>query len=160
MLQLPEMELKKTRFYQEVFGEGHQEGRQEGWQEGRKEGRQEGVADTLLRLMTAKFGPPPRPRASAWPAPTPRPCCAGPNASSAPRTSTSCLAICIEAGGGVWSELGLPPFRAAVAALLSQDWLPGVVLPLVGWRAAAPDVQPPLKVLSISFRPCGNLMPG
>jgi predicted transposase YdaD len=58
MLQLPEMELKKTRFYQEVFGEGHQEGRQEGWQEGRKEGRQEGVADTLLRLMTAKFGPP------------------------------------------------------------------------------------------------------
>jgi hypothetical protein len=55
MLHLPEMELKKTRFYQEVFGEGHQEGRQEGWQEG----RQGGVADTLLRQVTAKFGPPP-----------------------------------------------------------------------------------------------------
>ena len=58
MLHLPERELKKTRFYQEVFGEGRQEGRQEGWQEGRQEGRQEGVADTLLRLVTAKFGPP------------------------------------------------------------------------------------------------------
>ena len=55
MLHLPEMELKKTRFYQEVFGEGRQEGRQEGWQEG----RQGGVADTLLRQVTAKFGPPP-----------------------------------------------------------------------------------------------------
>ena len=54
MLHLPEMELKKTRFYQEVFGEGRQEGRQEGWQEG----RQEGAAATLLRQVTAKFGPP------------------------------------------------------------------------------------------------------
>ena len=58
MLHLPERELKKTRFYQEVFGEGRQEGREEGWQEGRQEGRQEGVADTLLRQVTAKFGPP------------------------------------------------------------------------------------------------------
>ena len=39
MMHLPDMELKKTRFYQEVFGEGLQEGRQEA--------RQEGVADTL-----------------------------------------------------------------------------------------------------------------
>ncbi len=46
MLHLPEMELKKTRFYQEVFGEG------------RQEGRQGGMADTLLRQVTAKFGPP------------------------------------------------------------------------------------------------------
>ena len=37
MLQPPEMELKKSCFYQEVFGEGHQEG----------------VADPLLRLVTA-----------------------------------------------------------------------------------------------------------
>lgn len=42
MLHLPETDLKKTRFYQEVFGEG----------------RQEGVADILLRLITVKFGPP------------------------------------------------------------------------------------------------------
>jgi predicted transposase YdaD len=32
MLHLPESDLKKTRFYQEVFGEGRQEGRQEGHQ--------------------------------------------------------------------------------------------------------------------------------
>ena len=37
MLPPPEMELKKSCFYQEVFGEGHQEG----------------VADPLLRLVTA-----------------------------------------------------------------------------------------------------------
>lgn len=30
MLHLPERALKKTRYYQEVFGEGRQEGRQEG----------------------------------------------------------------------------------------------------------------------------------
>jgi predicted transposase YdaD len=46
MLHLPEADLKKTRFYQEVFGEG------------RQEGRHEGVADILLRLIAAKFGPP------------------------------------------------------------------------------------------------------
>jgi predicted transposase YdaD len=32
MLHLPESDLKKTRFYQEVFCEGRQEGRQEGHQ--------------------------------------------------------------------------------------------------------------------------------
>ncbi len=42
MLHLPETDLKKTRFYQEVFGEG----------------RQEGVADILLRQIAVKFGPP------------------------------------------------------------------------------------------------------
>jgi len=39
-------EGKSVSFYQEVFGEALQEG------------RQEGVADTLLCLVTAKFGPP------------------------------------------------------------------------------------------------------
>ena len=42
MLHLPQTELKKTRFYQEVFHEGRQEGQQEGRQQGRQEGRQEG----------------------------------------------------------------------------------------------------------------------
>ena len=45
MLHLPVTDLKKTRFYQEVFGEG------------REEGRHTGMADLLLRLLTAKFGP-------------------------------------------------------------------------------------------------------
>jgi predicted transposase/invertase (TIGR01784 family) len=54
MLHLPQTELKKTRFYQEVFHEGHQEGREEG----REEGRQQGEARVLLRLITRKFGPP------------------------------------------------------------------------------------------------------
>ena len=39
MLHFPEMALKKTRFYQEVFGEG----------------RQEGVADTLTSSHTLRF---------------------------------------------------------------------------------------------------------
>jgi predicted transposase YdaD len=59
MLHLPETDLKKTRFYQDVFGEGRQEGwqegrregRQEGWQEGRREGRREGRAEEALNLV-------------------------------------------------------------------------------------------------------------
>ena len=42
MLHLPEVELKQTRFYQDVFAEGHAEGRTEGRAEGRTEGRAEG----------------------------------------------------------------------------------------------------------------------
>ena len=64
MLHLPQTELKKTRFYQEVFHEGHQEGREEGREEGRQEGRQEGCQEgeqhgealILLRQMRLKFG--------------------------------------------------------------------------------------------------------
>ena len=41
----PEREDLKTRFYQEVFGEG------------REEGRHTGMADLLLRQLAAKFGP-------------------------------------------------------------------------------------------------------
>jgi len=52
MLHLPQTELKKTRFYQEVFHEGHQEGREEG----RQEGKQRGEALILLRLLRLKFG--------------------------------------------------------------------------------------------------------
>ncbi len=42
MIGLQDIELKQTRFYQDVFQEGHEEGRQEGKQEGRQEGKQEG----------------------------------------------------------------------------------------------------------------------
>jgi predicted transposase/invertase (TIGR01784 family) len=62
MLALTDIDLKQTRFYQDVLAEGRQEGlqegRQEGLQEGRQEGRQEGEAAVLLRLIQLKFGPP------------------------------------------------------------------------------------------------------
>ena len=72
MIGLPEVDLKQTRFYQDVFTEGLQEGRQEGLQEGRQEGlqegRQEGLQEGLqegrqqeaialaLQLLRRKFG--------------------------------------------------------------------------------------------------------
>jgi predicted transposase YdaD len=52
MLNLTDVELKQTRFYQDVFSEGKQEGRQEGKQEGRQE---EGVA-LILRLLQRRCG--------------------------------------------------------------------------------------------------------
>ncbi len=54
MLDMLNVELKQTRFYQEVFAEGLEEGRQEGRQEGQQEGqRQERVriARSLLDLI-------------------------------------------------------------------------------------------------------------
>ena len=57
MLNLPQTDLKKTRFYQEVFGEGRQEGRQEGRMEGRMEGREVGERDLILRLLERRLGP-------------------------------------------------------------------------------------------------------
>lgn len=57
MLALNEIELKQTRFYQEIATEERAEGRQQG----RQEGRQEGEAQLLLRLLTKRFGQlPPR----------------------------------------------------------------------------------------------------
>jgi len=64
MLALNEIELKQTRFYQEVVEEGRQEGiqkgRQEGIQKGRQEGmqkgRQEGEQILLQRMLTRRFG--------------------------------------------------------------------------------------------------------
>ena len=47
MLGLKDIELKQTRFYQDVFTEG------------RQEGRQEGEAALLLKLLTQRFGPVP-----------------------------------------------------------------------------------------------------
>ena len=68
MLALNEIELKQTRFYQEVVEEGRQEGMQKGRQEGRQEGiqkgrqegiqkgRQEGEQILLQRMLTRRFG--------------------------------------------------------------------------------------------------------
>ena len=53
MLGFNDVELKKTRFYQDVFGEGRVEGRVEGKQEGLVEGEAAG----LLRQMERKFCP-------------------------------------------------------------------------------------------------------
>ena len=72
MLALNEVELRQTRFYQEVSAEGRQEGKQEGLQEGKqvglKEGKQVGLTEgkqigkqeecilLLSRLLRRKFG--------------------------------------------------------------------------------------------------------
>ena len=56
MLALNEVELRQTRFYQEVSAEGRQEGKQEGLQEGLQEGKQEEAAKLLLLLIDTKFG--------------------------------------------------------------------------------------------------------
>jgi predicted transposase YdaD len=52
MIGLPEVDLKQTRFYQDVFTEGRQEGRQEGLQEG----RQEEALALVLRLLRRRLG--------------------------------------------------------------------------------------------------------
>ncbi len=76
MLALNEVELRQTRFYQEVSAEGRQEGKQEGLQEGLQEGKQVGLKEgkqvgltegkqigkqeecilLLSRLLRRKFG--------------------------------------------------------------------------------------------------------
>ena len=72
MLALNEIELKQTRFYQEVVEEGRQEGMQKGRQEGMQKGRQEGIQKgrqegmqkgrqegeqiLLQRMLTRRFG--------------------------------------------------------------------------------------------------------
>lgn len=48
MIGIQDIDLKQTRFYQDVFSEGRREGRQEG--------RQEGELLVLKRLLERKFG--------------------------------------------------------------------------------------------------------
>ena len=55
MLGFTHTDLKKSRFYQEVFAEGRQEGHQEGHQEGRQEGRQEECVALILRQLQRRF---------------------------------------------------------------------------------------------------------
>ncbi len=52
MLHLPDVELKQTRFYQDVFAEG----RTEGHAEGRTEGQQQEAAALVLRLLRRRLG--------------------------------------------------------------------------------------------------------
>ncbi len=52
MLHLPDVELKQTRFYQDVFAEGRIEGRAEG----RTEGQQQEAAALVLRLLRRRLG--------------------------------------------------------------------------------------------------------
>ena len=49
MFGLQDTDLKKTRFYQDTFNEGHLEGRMEG--------QVEGEATLLMRLLERRFGP-------------------------------------------------------------------------------------------------------
>ena len=56
MLHLPETDLKKTRFYQDVFAEGREEGRKDGLEAGRAEGRRAALVEVLVELVTARFG--------------------------------------------------------------------------------------------------------
>ena len=64
MLALNDIELKQTRFYQEIAEEerqigeqiGEQKGEQKGRQKGRQEGRQEGEQILLQRMLTRRFG--------------------------------------------------------------------------------------------------------
>jgi predicted transposase YdaD len=44
-------------YFDELEERGRQKGREEGREEGREQGRDEGKRETLLRLLTAKFGP-------------------------------------------------------------------------------------------------------
>lgn len=68
MLGITDIDLKQTRFYQDVFAEGQAEGRQEGWQQGRQQGQQQGRQEgrqegrqaeavrLLQRQLTRRFG--------------------------------------------------------------------------------------------------------
>ena len=49
MLNINDVELKQTRFYQDVFAEGELKGK--------LEGKQEGEAGLVIRLLTRRFGP-------------------------------------------------------------------------------------------------------
>ena len=56
MLGYNDIELKQTRFYQDVFTEGRQEGLQKGLQEGLQKGLHEGEAKIILRQFNRRFG--------------------------------------------------------------------------------------------------------
>jgi len=56
MLHLPDVELKQTRFYQDVFAEGRVEGRVEGRAEGHTEGQQQEAATLVLRQLRRRLG--------------------------------------------------------------------------------------------------------
>ncbi len=69
MLGLNDVQLKNTRFYQEIAEEerleGMQIGLQAGKQEGRQEGRQEAESLVLQRLLVKRFGVLPKDKKAA-----------------------------------------------------------------------------------------------
>lgn len=56
MLNVQNVELKQTVFYQEVWEEGKQEGLQTGLQKGLQKGLQQGEQILLQRMLTRRFG--------------------------------------------------------------------------------------------------------
>ena len=64
MLALNDVQLKQTRFYQEIaeeeqrigWSKGKYEGRLEGKEEGRQEGKLEGECILLMKLLSKRFG--------------------------------------------------------------------------------------------------------
>ena len=56
MLHLPETDLKKTRFYQEAYGEGKDIGEQLGEQRGEQRGERKGEMAMVLRLLNRRLG--------------------------------------------------------------------------------------------------------
>ena len=65
MLGLNDVQLKNTRFYQEIAEEERLEGMQIGLQEGRQEGRQEAESLVLQRLLVKRFGALPKDKKAA-----------------------------------------------------------------------------------------------
>ena len=56
MLGITDIDLKQTRFYQDVHAEGKEEGKLEGKLEGNLEGRSTEAASLLMRLTQVRFG--------------------------------------------------------------------------------------------------------
>lgn len=60
-LELQEVDLKRTRFYQDVFAQGHEEDREQGRDGGREQGLREGHRAQARGLVTPplrrRFGP-------------------------------------------------------------------------------------------------------
>jgi predicted transposase YdaD len=56
MLGISDVDLKQTRFYQDVHAEGKLEGKLEGKAEGKLEGRRSEAAEMLKRLAQLRFG--------------------------------------------------------------------------------------------------------
>jgi predicted transposase/invertase (TIGR01784 family) len=57
ILELQDVDLKQSRFYQEVFAEGQEDGLDKGREEGWKEGRKAEAVALVLRQLTRRCGP-------------------------------------------------------------------------------------------------------
>ena len=57
MLNINDVELKQTRFYQDVFAEGELKGELKGEMKGELKGELKGEARLIVRQLTRRFGP-------------------------------------------------------------------------------------------------------